>query len=156
MAWGLLAVHSPLPVLVAFAVAASLLLVGCGYCIAKGVHGKPASPRHPVNKGFLLVAMLEAAGVAGAIFAAQKMGRLDALPAAVGLVIGLHFFALAKVFRAPVYNVTAIAITFWCVASWLLFRGNSMTVSASLGIGAILWTTSSYNLFRVLAGSTAG
>ena len=146
------------PVTATFILIAALLLVCCGYCILKGrsLQKKHPFPRRPLNRGFLVVTTLEAAGVIGAVIAAQKMARLDALPAWIGFVIGLHFFGLARVFRAPVYNVTGVTITLWCLLSWILFRGNPLAVSAGVGIGAILWATSSFNLLRVLARRKAG
>ena len=157
-AWGLSATHPVAPPLtVAFILTASLLLISCGYCILKGrsLRKKYPFPRRPLNRGFLLLTISEAAAVAGVATAAQKTERLDALPVWIGLVIGLHFFGLAKVFRAPVYNLTGVAITLWCLLSWILFRGNPLTVSAGAGTGAILWATSSFNLARVLAKPTS-
>lgn len=154
VAWGLSAAHAvKLSITVAVVLTGSFLLVCGGYCVLKGwsLPKKHPSPRRPLNKGFLLVIILEAVGVAGVVLAAQKMARLDALPDWIGVVIGLHFFGVARVFRAPVYYVTGIAITLWCLLSWVLFRGNALAVSAAIGIGAILWATSSFNLFRVLA-----
>lgn len=158
VAWGLSATRPVAPPLtVAFILTAGLLLISCGYCILKGrsLRKKYPFPRRPLNRGFLLLTVFEAAGVAGVVTAAQKTARLDALPVWIGLVIGLHFFGLAKVFRAPVYYLTGVAITLWCLLSWILFRGNPLTVSAGVGTGVILWATSSFNLVRVLARPTA-
>jgi len=160
MAWGLGAARAfAVHVLAAFGLAASLLLVCCGYCIVKGsrsLRKKHSSPRYSRTRGFLIITILEAAGVFGVSFAAQKTGRLDALPDWIGLVVGLHFFALARVFRAPIYYMTGVGITLWCVLSCILFHGNLLIISVCFGIGAILWATSSCNLLRVLARRTAG
>jgi hypothetical protein len=151
--WGLSVTHGVArPVTITLILTASLLLICCGHCIWKGrsLQEKYPSPPRPLNRGFLVVTLLEAAGVFGVVIAAQKTARLDALPDWIGLVIGLHFFGLAKVFRAPVYYVTGVSITLWCLISWLLFRGNALAVSVGCGICAILWATSSFNLLRVL------
>jgi hypothetical protein len=159
MAWGLIAAGAfTLSVRVAFALAAALLLGGCGYCIVQGrrAFAEKHSPiRRSLNRGFLLVTMLEGIAAAGVIAAIEKADRPDLLPIGIGLVIGLHFLALAKVFGTPVYYVTGAAIVLWSGVSWVAFRGNSLTVAAGLGIGAILWATSTYNLFGVLAARTA-
>lgn len=96
---------------------------------------------------FLLVVMLEAAGVGGVIAAAQKLGRLEMLPAWIGIVIGLHFLGLANVFRVAAYYVTGVGMTPWCVAVWVSLRGERMDVAACLGIGVILWATAAFNLY---------
>ena len=106
--------------------------------------------------GFLIVSILEAAGVIGVVLAAQKTQRLDALPDWIGFVVGLHFFGLAKVFGVSIYYVTGVGITLWCVLAWILFHGNPLIVSVGLGVGAILWATSSFNLFRVLCKAKNG
>jgi hypothetical protein len=93
-----------------------------------------------------VVTILEAVGVIGVIFVAQKMGRLEMLPDWIGLVVGLHYFGLGKVFRTSVYYFTGAAITLWCLLSWAVFRGNALAVFVAVGIGAILWATSSFNL----------
>lgn len=152
VAWGLASAHAvTLPVTVPFILTAIFLLTFCGYCILKGrsLQKKHPSPRRPLNRGFLVVTIFEAAGVVGVVLAAQKMARPDAVPACIGLVIGLHFFGLAKVFRTPAYRVTGVTITLWCILSWILFRGNPLVVRA--GIGATLWATSSFRLVQVLA-----
>ena len=85
--------------------------------------------------------------------AAQKWERFDALPDWIGMVIGIHFLALAKVFRVRIYYLTGAAITLWCALAWALLSGAALTVSAGLGVGALLWATSTYNLVHVLAHS---
>jgi hypothetical protein len=107
-------------------------------------------------RAFLIVSILEAAGVMGVAVAAQKTGRFDALPDWIGLVIGLHFFGLAKVFGVSIYFVTGVSITLWCVLAWILFHGNPLIVAAGLGVGVILWATSSFNVFRVLRKAKSG
>lgn len=122
--------------------------VGCAYCIGKGrrwLKKTEASARGQVNKGFLLVVMLEAAGVGGVIAAAQKLGRLEMLSAWIG--IGLRFLGLAKVFRVAAYYVTGVGMTLWCVAVWVSLRGERMDIAACLGIGVILWATAAFNLY---------
>jgi len=157
--WGLTISHAVAPrAILTLILIASLLLVCCGYCILTGrsLRKKHPFPRRPLNKGFLIVTLLEAVGVGAVIVAAQKLSRLDALPDWIGLVIGLHFFGIARVLRASVYYVTGTAIVFWCLLLWIPFRGAPPPVLAGVGIGAILWATSSFNLLRVLATRAAG
>ncbi len=103
----------------------------------------------------MTITILEAAGIAGGGFVAQTTGRLDALPVWIGLIVGLHFLPLARIFQAPVYYLTGIGITLWCVFSWVLFQGDQRIIYVCFGVGAILWATSSYNLFRALARRSA-
>ncbi len=160
MAWGLGAVRAlPVPVRAAFVLAASLLFVCCAYCIVNGrrsLQKKHSSAGQSPMRGFLIVTILEVAGVIGVAVAAQKTYRLDALSDWIGFVVGLHFFGLAKVFGVSIYYVTGVSITVWCFFAWILFHGNPLIVSAGLGVGVILWATSSFNLFRVLCKAKSG
>jgi hypothetical protein len=154
IAWGgVLGDGVGLAVSVALMVAGGILLFGSGYCIAKGMRWLKKTEslaQGRVNKGFLLVIALEAAGVGGAIAAAQKLGRLEMLPTWIGTVIGLHFLGLAKVFRVAAYYATGVGMILWCVVVWLFARGEWRGVAACLGIGVILWATAAFNLYAVL------
>jgi hypothetical protein len=155
----LISAHAFTPfVITIFALAVGSLLACCGYCLIRGILELRQSgerPRRSFNKGFLLLSIAEGAAVGAVIFAAQKLGRLDLLPAWVGIVIGLHFFALARVFRLRRYHVVGAAITAWCVLAWIFFRGDALTVGVGLGVGVILWSATSIFLLRALARKTS-
>ncbi len=147
--WAGSATHAfALPVWVVLVLTECTLLAVCAYCIVKGK--KEPKRASGVNRGFLLVLMLEAVGVSAVIGITQRTGRFDVLPDWIGMIIGLHFVALGKVLRTPVYYATGTAITLWCLLAWGFFHGSALTVAAGLGVGAILWATSSFNLLRVL------
>jgi len=64
--------------------------------------------------------------VNAAQWAAIVLGRLhlDAYtPAAVTVVVGLHFFPLARLFRSPQHHVTGAALVLWGAVCLLLVRG---------------------------------
>ena len=103
----------------------------------------------------MIVVMFEALAVGCAIFLAQRLERIDLVPDWIGIAVGLHFFGLAKVFHVGVYVLTGMAITALCVLAWILFRGHALAVSVGLGVGAILWITSCWNLLSVLGPPTA-
>jgi hypothetical protein len=153
LTWGLITAHVvSTAALVPLILVAGLLFTGCGYCMVKGraLRKMHPYPRRPLSLGFLAVSVVEAAGVGGVILAAQKMGRLDMLPDWIGVVIGLHFFALAKVFEMRVYYCTGTGITVWCLLCWWLFRGDGLGVAVGTGIGSILWATALFGLVRAL------
>ncbi|HUO17995.1 MAG TPA: hypothetical protein VMX38_23675 [Verrucomicrobiae bacterium] len=159
IAWGLIMARALTPpILTAAILAACLLLVGCGWCIFQGYRSSATgqgSKRGKVNVGFMIVVMFEALAVGCAIFLAQRLERIDLVPDWIGIAVGLHFFGLAKVFHVGVYVLTGMAITAWCVLAWILFRGHALAVSVGLGVGAILWITSCWNLLSVLGPPTA-
>jgi hypothetical protein len=69
---------------------------------------------------------VNAAQWAAIVLIAVVLGRLhlDAYtPAAVTVVVGLHFFPLARLFRSPQHHVTGAALVLWGAVCLLLVRG---------------------------------
>jgi len=94
-----------------------------------------------------------------AIFAvAFVLGRLhlDAyIPAAVTLVVGLHFFPLARAFRNPQHDLTGTVLVLWALGCLAVASRETLQSTTALGTGAILWTSAASTLgraFRALPG----
>jgi hypothetical protein len=64
------------------------------------------------------------------------------------MIVGFHFLPLAGIFRAPNLRAIGILMMLWCAISWVLFRSESIAISASLGTGILLWATCVAALFR--------
>ena len=81
--------------------------------------------------------------------------RLDAyIPAAVTLIVGLHFFPLGRLFRYPQHHITGIALVVWAVDCLVFVPRGSLQATTAFGTGAILWVSSLVTLvrgFRLLA-----
>lgn len=71
----------------------------------------------------------------------SRTGRPDLIPQAVGLIVGLHFMPLAKIFRAPIYHWTAAAMVLGVVASFAVPAGDLRNIVASGVCGLALWAT---------------
>jgi hypothetical protein len=110
------------------------------------------------RKGFLWAVVGETVGIAVLITVCGWLQFYALIEVGIALVVGLHFFPLARIFRARGYYAMGAAITVWCIASVVLFRAQKMDVAAGIGTGAILWLTAAYNLDRsrrLLAASLA-
>jgi hypothetical protein len=60
-------------------------------------------------------------GLAGAaVFARARFGRFDLIPQALGVIIGLHFLPLVKIFRAPRYYWTGGIMVIAALCSLLI------------------------------------
>jgi hypothetical protein len=68
-------------------------------------------------------------------------GRADLISQAVGLIVGLHFVPLAKIFRAPIYHWTAAAMVLGIAASFAVPSGDLRNIVASGVCGLALWAT---------------
>ena len=131
-----------------FLFAFSIYFLRKGRLLRKRRATAEASSRQTSSKWFLLVALVEALGIALVLFLAKRLDRADLATDWCAMVVGLHFLPLAKIFRAPHFSVLGILIIFWCVLSWTLLHPSSIAISASLGTGILLWGNCIFSLFR--------
>jgi len=81
-------------------------------------------------------------GLSGvAVFALPRLGRFDLIPQALGVVIGLHFLPLAKIFRAPLFYWTGGIMVVAALGSLLIHRGCLRNVVGCAAVGLTLWVT---------------
>lgn len=104
--------------------------------------------RSRYGKQFRLISILEGIGCGVVLFAASHFHRMDLIAAGIGVVVGLHFLPLARLFRFPAYYITGVAIVLCDVLSIVFLRGRDITLSAGVGTGAALWITAVYALHR--------
>lgn len=133
----------------------SLFLFACSiYFIRKGRRlrrerpAAGASTRPSIRNWFLLVTLVEFLAIAFVAILANRLHRADLAADWCAMIVGLHFLPLAKIFRAPRYGVLGILMILWCVLSWMVFQSSSITISASLGTGILLWGSCAASLFR--------
>jgi hypothetical protein len=91
-------------------------------------------------------------GLSGvAVFAFARFGRGDLIPQALGVIIGLHFLALVKIFRAPPYYWTGGIMVVAALGSLLMDPGHMRNIFACVAVGLTLWVTSVAVLCRTSA-----
>ena len=131
-----------------FLFAFSIYFLRKGRLLRKRRATAEASSRQTSSKWFLLVALVEALGIALVLFLAKRLDRADLATDWCAMVVGLHFLPLAKIFRAPHFGIVGILMTFWSVLCWILFRSNALVISVSLGTGILLWGSCIFTLLR--------
>jgi len=67
--------------------------------------------------------------------------RSDLSPQLIGLIVGVHFFPLAKIFRAPIYYWTGAAMLAGVAASVAFPAGAVRNLTACGLCGLALWAT---------------
>ena len=93
-------------------------------------------------------------GLGGAsVFLLSRFGRADLIPQVFGVIIGLHFLPLVKIFRAPRLYWTGSIIAVGAVGSLLLPRGEVRNVAGCASIGLTLWATAVIILWRISSAS---
>jgi len=98
----------------------------------------PATPS--ARRSFFVVVALEGLGVFVAVNLAANLHHPALTMPAIGLVVGLHFLPLAKIFRAPSYRLTGLALCGLAIGSAFI-DGDARAVTLGLGAAAILWAT---------------
>jgi hypothetical protein len=67
--------------------------------------------------------------------------RWDLIPQFLGIIIGLHFLPLAKIFRMPLYYATGLVMTVGVLATLSLSAGSTRNLVACSVDGLTLWIT---------------
>lgn len=133
--------------------AAALLLTAAAIHLGYRENATP-SPR-PVNlpprwaRGVGIVNTVELVAVFAVIAASNAADRPEVVPAGIALVVGLHFFPLARLYDQWQYRWTASLLTAVAVAGFVLvaagFADETVRVVVGVGSAAVLWA-SSYHL----------
>lgn len=114
---------------------------------ADGSRRMPSDWRRRYNR----VGLIETIAILVAVFGLIWSGLQELIPATVCLIVGIHFFPLARIFNQALYRWVGIAL---CVAAALgvgaLMVTNAASVRAIVGLCAagILWITSVGLTFR--------
>lgn len=76
-----------------------------------------------------------------AVFVLARLGRFDLIPQALGVIVGLHYLPLGKIFRARQYYWTGGLMVAAALGSLLIHRGPIRNVVGCLAVGLILWVS---------------
>jgi hypothetical protein len=83
------------------------------------------------------------------VFVLGHLGRSDLMPQALGVIIGLHFLPLAKIFAARLYYWTGAIMVIAAIGSFIIPRSDIRSVADCTAIGLILWLTGLVILRRI-------
>lgn len=143
------------PVSVAVGVVAAAVTVGAVVTAFRGTRGPVTrTVRLPEkwNRGVGLVNVAEVAAIFVVFAASNASGHPEFIPVGICLVVGLHFFPLARLFDQGQYTWTAISLTAVSVVGLaVLAAGTSAeTIRTVVGLGAavVLWASSFHVALR--------
>ncbi|WP_369146640.1 hypothetical protein [Streptomyces sp. R44] len=104
------------------------------------------------NRGVGLVNAAELAAILAVIAASDASGHAELIPVGICLVVGLHFFPLARLFDQRQYKWTAILLTAVSLVGLAVLAAGASTetVRAVVGLGAavVLWGSSIHVTLR--------
>jgi hypothetical protein len=82
-------------------------------------------------------------------FLLSRIGRYDLIPQLFGLIIGLHFVPIAKVFHLPSYYWVSAIMIVGELSSLLMPRGDMRNIVGCACIGLTLWMNGLIILSRI-------
>ena len=94
-----------------------------------------------VRKFYWLDVGLEWGLIGIAVFTLARFARFDLVPQTLGVIIGLHYLPLGKIFRAHQYYWTGGVMVTAALGSLLVHRGHIRDVVGCLAVGLTLWAT---------------
>jgi hypothetical protein len=143
-----------LPLLAAIVIAALLMTawaIATFRARSRGFTGTgDAAAGKRVRKGFMIVNAVQWSSIGLAVLLLNLTGHVAWILPAVILVVGLHFFPLAKLLRYGGYNLTALALVLVAILTFLFGgSGNASIALTLLATGAILWLSAIALLYTV-------
>ncbi|MGX1562370.1 DUF7010 family protein [Streptomyces sp. NPDC055506] len=133
------------------AAAALVTAVALYLAYRKAAAPSPRTVNLPSNwaRGVGIVNTIELVAVFAVIAASNASGRPEVIPAGIALIVGLHFFPLARLYDQWQYRWTATLLTAVAIVGFVLVAAGltSETVRIAVGLGSavVLWA-SAYHL----------
>ncbi|MEW1691080.1 hypothetical protein ACIQOF_37640 [Streptomyces sp. NPDC091265] len=128
-------------------IAVPLTAVAIVLAYRKGAAPSPRMASLPENwaRAVGIVNVVEVAAVFAVIAASNAAGRPEFIPPAIALVVGLHFFPLARFYDQWQYRGTAVLLSVLAVVGFVLIAAglSSESVRAVVGLGSAvtLWAS---------------
>ena len=94
-----------------------------------------------VSKAYWIIVTIEWVTCIVGVNVLSNIGYGGLVPQFVGLVVGIHFVPLAKIFKAPIYNWTGAVMSIGVLASFAIPAGNVRNLAAYAICGYALWAT---------------
>lgn len=94
-----------------------------------------------ISKTYWTIVAVEWISCGVAVNVLYRVGHPDLTPQAIGVIVGLHFLPLAKIFRAPIYYWTGAAMTLGVLAALVIPAGDVRNLAGWAAGGLTLWAT---------------
>lgn len=126
-------------------IVAIALLLAAGMAIRKGGPGArtASNPRYRrrVRKVFGIINAIQWTAIFVAAFLLQRNGHDWLVVPAIAIIVGMHFWPLAPLFRFPLYYATGLSLVLWAIFAMIYWPRTAVPVATGLGTGVLLWTT---------------
>jgi hypothetical protein len=114
----------------------------------------PSVPENPrVTKTFKIVNGIQYTAIAAIVLVCNVFHFLPYLMCGITLVVGLHMFPLARLFKYTPHYLTGAALTAWAIISAVMLPLEHMQGISALGTGLLLWLSAAFTLTVSLNGT---
>jgi len=139
---------------------AALLIVGVVLVVRRGLSVTRAPESGLTDRRYWLIVVLEAVALFGGLAVVNGVLHRTAVSVAwVALVVGVHFFGLARIWHMPLYHWVGAAMTVLGLAGFLVYAlgGSAAIVGlvAGVGSGTVLYAAVGVSLRDALLGRTS-
>jgi hypothetical protein len=135
--WGITGLPSGTVLVVLGAIVVALAVVTAANAFRAGESRRPRRLPRDWQRRYNLLLLAEFGFIFLASLALGRVGHPELIPAAICLIVGLHFFPLAGLFDMAPYRWTAIALCVVAIGGGgLLGVTGAATVRAIVGLGA--------------------
>jgi hypothetical protein len=107
---------------------------------------------HRIALHFYVIAGIELVAIFMAVAALNVFHYPDYILCGIALIVGVHFFPLAALFRAPVFYGTALIGCSIGLAGFLVANAELRQKVVGLSFGLLLWATASWISWVGIAG----
>jgi hypothetical protein len=140
---------------------AAVLVAGLLLAVGKAPAARQASVSGFADRRYWIVVAFEAVALFAGLFLLNEVLHRTAVAVAwVAVVVGVHFFPLARYWRIPLFHWLGAAMTVLGLAGFLIYAvgGTATTVAlvAGVGSGAALYVAVGVALLRTLRSQTRG
>ncbi|MGB0064572.1 MAG: hypothetical protein WBP85_09020 [Terracidiphilus sp.] len=109
----------------------------------------PDDPR--MGRAFVWINAIQWTAIFAAGFICKRFGWAYYFPSAVAVIVGLHFYPLARMFRNPLHYGTGTAVVVWVFAAAVIVPAGRLPGFTTMGTGALLWAAALVTIARGLS-----
>jgi len=146
MYWAVVFSGSPTPLRFSLVTVPAVGLIAWSIALVRATRNLPSTPAEldhwrTVRKFYWLDVALEWGLIGVAVFALARVGRFDLVPQALGVIVGLHYLPLGRIFRAQQYYWTGAVMLVAAFGSLLISPGRIRNTFACAAVGLTLWVS---------------
>jgi hypothetical protein len=117
------------------------------------VSQQQAAADHEIGRRFYIVAGIEFAAIFASVIVLRVLGFPDYILCAIALIVGIHFFPLAALFKAPIYYGTGLLGSAISLVGFFTADSGLRQKVVGLSFGLVLWATAAWLILAALAAA---